>query len=144
MVWFWASLFIITLVIEVYTSEMVSIWFTIGSLISFFLALCTELNETVQICVFLGVAVLLMVCTRKIFLKMLKNNNQTTNIDSLVGTVHKLLKTIEDDNMGEIKINGIVWNVVSKKNQVIKKDAKVKILEIKGNKFIVEEEKGNV
>ena len=110
MVWFWASLFIITLVIEVYTSEMVSIWFTIGSLISFFLALCTELNETVQICVFLGVAVLLMVCTRKIFLKMLKNNNQTTNIDSLVGTVHRLLKTIEDDNMGEIKINGIVWN----------------------------------
>ena len=144
MVWFWASLFIITLVIEVYTSEMVSIWFTIGSLISFFLALCTELNETVQICVFLGVAVLLMVCTRKIFLKMLKNNNQTTNIDSLVGTVHKLLKPIEDDNMGEIKINGIVWNVVSKRNQVIKKDTKVKILEIKGNKFIVEEEKGNV
>ena len=75
---------------------------------------------------------------------MLKNNNQTTNVDSFVGTTHKLLKSIEDEQMGEIKINGVVWNVVSKNGKTIEKDSKIKILDIQGNKFIVEEEKQNV
>ena len=141
MVWVWASLFLVTLIIEVFTAELVSIWFTAGSLVAFFLALCTNLNATVQILVFLGTAVLLMICTRRIFLKMLKNNKQNTNLDSLIGTVHKLSKAVDEDELGEIKINGVVWRVTSKK--AISENAKVKILSVEGNKFVVEEVKEN-
>lgn len=143
MVWVWASLFIVTLIVEVYTAELVSIWFTIGSFIAFFLALCTNLNATVQILVFLGTAIVLMILTRKIFLKMLKNNKEKTNLDSVIGTIHKLTKAINED-YGEIKINGVIWRVVSKNNKPINERSKVKILEIDGNKFIVEEIKEDV
>ena len=143
MVWFWAALFVATLIVEVYTAELVSIWFTVGSFVSFFLALCTTLDTTVQIIVFLATAILLMICTRGIFLKMLKNNKETTNLDSLIGTTHKLLKEV-DEEPGEIKINGVVWRVFSKNKKPIAENKKVKILEIDGNKFIVEEEKENV
>jgi len=141
MVWVWAAIFIATLLIEIFTAELVSIWFTCGSLVSFFLALCTNLNETVQICVFLAVAVILMVCTRKIFMKMLKNNKENTNLESLIGKSVKLCKAIEEDSMGEIKISGIIWRVVSKNKKPIADNTKVKIVGIDGNKFIVEEEK---
>jgi len=139
MVWFWAALFIATLAIEVYTAEMVSIWFTVGSLVSFFLALCTELSATVQILVFLGTAVVLMICTRRIFLKMLKNNTEKTNLESLINTTHKLLSPIDEENLGEIKINGVVWRVSSKDGKSVKEKSKVKIIKIDGNKFVVEE-----
>ena len=143
MVWAWAAIFIVTLIIEVNTAELVSIWFTIGSLVAFFLALCTNLNSTIQILAFLGTAIVLMICTRKIFLKMLKNNKETSNLDSLIGTVHKLSKSIDED-FGEIKINGVIWRVFSKNKKPIAENAKVKILEIEGNKFKVEEIKEDV
>lgn len=140
MVWVWAVLFIATLVIEVYTTELVAIWFTAGSFVSFFLALCTKLDTTVQIIVFLATAIVLMICTRRIFLRMLKNNQEKTNLDSFIGTTHKLLKEINED-LGEIKINGVVWRVSSKNKKPISENKKVKILELDGNKFIVEEVK---
>lgn len=139
MVWVWAGLFISTLIVEVYTAEMVSIWFTVGSLVSFFLALCTEVNATVQILVFLGTAVVLMICTRRIFLKMLKTSTEKTNLESLIDSTHKLTKEITEDGYGEVKINGVVWRVVSKNKKPIDENKKVKIIKIDGNKFIVEE-----
>ena len=39
---------------------------------------------------------------------------------------------------------GVVWRVFSKNKKPIAENKKVKILEIDGNKFIVEEEKENV
>ena len=143
MVWVWAGLFISTLLVEVYTAEMVSIWFTVGSLVSFFLALCTEVSATVQILVFLGTAVVLMICTRRIFLKMLKTSTEKTNLESLIGTTQKLTKSISEDGYGEIKINGVYWRVSSTNKQSIEENQKVKIVKIDGNKFIVEEIKEN-
>ena len=141
MVWVWASLFIVTRLVEVFTSELVSIWFTAGSLVAFFLALCTNLSETAQILVFLGVSLVLMICTRRIFIKMLKNNKENTNLESVKGTVHKLIKAVGEDQLGEIKISGVVWRVSSKNNKPIAENVKVKIIDIEGNKFVVEEKK---
>jgi len=83
----------------------------------------------------------LMVCNIMIFMKMLKNNKENTNLESLIGKSVKLCKAIEEDSMGEIKISGIIWRVVSKNKKPIADNTKVKIVGIDGNKFIVEEEK---
>ena len=71
---------------------------------------------------------------------MLKNNHEKTNLDSVIGTTHKLLKKI-DEEPGEVKINGVVWRVSSKNKKPISENKKVKIIELDGNKFIVEEVK---
>lgn len=137
MVWIWAVVFIVTLVVEIITVELASIWFAFGSFIAFILALC-GVNETVQIVVFLVSSAVMFLSFRNICIKLLKNSKEKTNTDSLVGTVHKLTKEIKEDEPGEIKINDIPWRVVCKTNEKIEKNCEVKIVEVQGNKFVVE------
>ena len=139
MVWIWAVVFIVTLIIEIVTVELASIWFTFGSLVSFILALC-HVNTTIQIIVFLIVSVLLLVFLRAIFMRFLKNNKETTNLDSVIGTIHTLQKEISPENPGEVKLNGVIWRAVSKDDETINSGEKVKIIEVQGNKFIVKKE----
>ena len=138
MVWLWAVFFIATLVVEIFTVEMVSIWFSVGSLVAFFLALCTKLNATVQILVFAGVSVVLMIALRAICMKLLQNSKEKTNVDLIVGTVHSLTKPIKDEEPGELKVNDVVWRAVTKNGDELAEKTKVKVLEVQGNKFIVE------
>jgi membrane protein implicated in regulation of membrane protease activity len=137
MEWVWLSVFIITLIVEIISVELVSIWFSAASLISLILALC-GVSVTLQIVVFLVVSIVLLASLRTICMKFLKNSKEKTNLDSLVGTVHTLVKEIKDECPGEIKINGVIWRVVSKNQKAISVGEKVKIVEIDGNKFIVE------
>ena len=137
MVWVWAVVTIATFVAEIVSVELVCVWFSFGGLIAFILALCS-VGETVQIVVFTAVAALSFMCLRPICKKLLKNSQEKTNVDSVVGTVHTLVSDISEEKAGEIKINGVSWRVVSKDNQTFAVGEKVKIIEVQGNKFIVE------
>lgn len=137
MVWIWAGVFITTVILEVETAELISIWFALGSLVSFIMALC-GVGQTAQIIVFIILAVLTFICFRPLCMKFLKDSDEKTNVDSMIGTVHKLLKDVDKDNAGEIKINGVSWRVVTKNNESISANENVKIVEVHGNKFVVE------
>lgn len=137
LVWVWLGTAIISAVLEFVTMEMVSIWFTFASIVAIILALCGVI-WWVQLIVFCVLALGLLLGLRKFSMKyLLKNTNEKTNVDSVVGTTHKLLKSITKDEPGEIKINGVVWTVISKNGSSIKKDAEVKIEKVDGNKLIV-------
>ena len=140
MIWVWSVLFILTLVVEIVTVELVSVWFAVGSLIAFILALC-KVCTTVQIIVFLAVSIVLLASLRWVCMKALKNSKEKTNLDSLVGKIFKLTKSIEEENPGEIKVNGVIWRVVEKNGELAELGKKVKIVEVQGNKFLVEKEK---
>ena len=55
---------------------------------------------------------------------------EKTNVDSVVGSVHELLKEVNSKEFGEIKINGVVWRVISKNNETIEVGSNVKIIEV--------------
>lgn len=136
-IWIWVAVVAISLIIEFSTMEMVSLWTAIGALISLIIAAC-GVGLEIQLIVFFGVSIVLLLSLRKIALKyLLKNNNSKTGTDSLVGTSHTLLTDIKEDSPGTIKINGVTWTVVTANNTKIKAGKKVEIIEIKGNKFIV-------
>lgn len=141
MVWIWTAVFIVSIVVEIVTVELASIWFTFGSFVAFILALC-HVNESIQIIVFLVSSVLLFIGLRPLLVKLLKNNKEKTNVDSLVGTVHTLQKEIGQEEAGEIKLNGVVWRAVSEENENIAAGEKVQIVAVKGNKLIVKSAKG--
>ena len=140
MVWLWATIFVSTLVVEIFTVELISIWFTVGSFVAFFLALCTGLSAAWQIAIFVLISLILLICMRKICMKLLKNNKEKTNVDALVDSVHTLTKAISDDAAGEVKVNDVVWRAVSKNGEDIAEKTKVRIVEVKGNKLVVEKE----
>lgn len=140
MIWIWAAIFLVTIIIEVFSLELDCVWFSIGSLVAFILALC-GVNMTIQIIVFLVVSIVLLCSVGIVCKKLLKNTKTKTNLDSLIGKAFPLLKDITENEAGEIKVNDVVWRAVSKNGETIAKDEKVKIVSVDGNKFIVEKEK---
>ena len=83
------------------------------------------------------VSLVLLLSLRKIALKiLLKNTDTKTNANEVIGKKFKLLTDISED-AGTIKINDVIWNVVSDNGKPIKKGTVVEIIEIKGNKYIV-------
>ena len=139
----WLSIFIITLVVEAITFDLVSIWFSGSALLTLGLSFVPGLPFWGEIIIFVLVGVLLCVLTRPFIKKFLKGKKEQgkTNLDSLIGKEYKLIKTIEKYSVGEVKINGVLWDCESKNGDIIAKNQTVKIVAINGNKLIVEEVK---
>lgn len=136
MVWIWVSVIIGTLVFEFITYGLICIWFSIAGVIALILEIC-GVSVWTQVIVFSVVSLGLLLGLRRIYLKLLKGNNEKTNSDSLVGKKVKLVKAIIGNEVGEVKINGVVWNAISVDGGDLNQDEIVEIVEITGNKIIV-------
>ena len=77
----WLLLAVILGIIEISTTNLVSIWFVISSLLAMVSSLFTD-NILIQIAIFVLVGVLLMPISRKLYSKI-KMNNSKTNIDRI-------------------------------------------------------------
>lgn len=138
--WVWLAIVIISLVVEFLTSEVVSIWFAVGSFVALIVALC-GLNEAVQIILFVSVSLLFLVAARPFIKKWTKRNEIKTNVDSLIGRIAIVTEDIIDGNRGVVKLDSQEWSAISSDNLV--KDTKVVVLSIEGNKLIVKENKAS-
>ena len=139
-VYIWLSVVILSLIVEFMTSELVSIWFFVGSFVSMILALF-KVDEAIQVVVFVAVSSIFMLCARPFVKKWTKRNEIKTNVDSLVGRIAIVTEDILDGNRGVVKLDSQEWSAIS--NDDIAKGTKVVILSIEGNKLIVKENKSN-
>lgn len=132
----WLAIAIFFLIIESITVELISIWFTGGSLIALLVSLIVpELGW--QIAAFCVSSILLIIFTRPIVARYLKRNESKTNVDSLIGGIATVTKDILPDDRGEVKVNGQYWLAISSENVLIESGNKVSILAIEGAKLIV-------
>ena len=139
-VYIWLFVVILSLVVEFMTSELVSIWFFVGSFTSMILALC-KVDEAIQVIVFVAVSIIFMAGARPFVKKWTKRNEIKTNVDSLVGRIAVVTEDIIDGNRGVVKLDSQEWSAISSDNLV--KGTKVVVLSIEGNKLIVKENKTN-
>lgn len=137
LIWIWLGIAIASAVLEFISMQMVSIWFTVGSIVAIILSLCGVIWWA-QLLTFGIVSLVLLLSLRKICLKyLLKNDNATTNVDGLVGTTQKLVEPITKDAAGAVRISGVVWTAVAENDVSIEKGESVKIERVEGNKLIV-------
>lgn len=134
---FWAVVIIVSIIVEVETAELVSIWFGIGAIPSLILAIF-EQNIGIQFAVFAVVSVILILLTKPLVKRFNQKNTIPTNSDRLIGMTAKVLKEIPIDGKGLIKIDYQEWSAISKTNTVIPVDTEVVVVEITGNKLVVE------
>ena len=140
-VYVWLGITVFSLVIEFMTSDLISIWFAGGGIIAIILAAC-GLEWYVQSPAFFVVSLILLFCFRRLALKVFNKEESKTNADSAIGKEYQLLDAIGFNQPGSIKINDVVWSAVcEEQNKEIPKGAIVKVISIKGNKYIVEEVK---
>ena len=139
----WIGLFIILLIIEVFTVGLTTIWFAIGALA----AACVNTlgaNLIIQVIVFLAVSIVLMIFTRPWAAKHLNKNRLRTNYESKIGEIIKITERVDNlRQTGRSIVDGQEWTVRSQDNNVIlEKDELAKVISVSGVKLIVEKYKG--
>lgn len=133
--WVWLGIFIGALLFEFATADMVSIWFSLGAIPSYIVALFGG-NPILQIVLFFVITAVLLYFTRPVVLKYFKTNEIKTNVDSVIGQKALCIERISEDAIGEVKLKTQIWSAVSK--ETIEVNEHVRILDVEGVKLIVE------
>lgn len=137
---FWVIMLVVTLIIELTTEQLVSIWFSGGSLIALILAIC-NVPWYIQLLVFSLVSLICVAIVQVIlFKKRKKSKNLKTNVDSLIGEKILVIKDVSPEVLGEGKYRDVVWSL--KSDTEIGKDEYAEIVSIEGNKLIVKKIEG--
>lgn len=111
MIWVWLAVVAVSLIVEFLSFDLTSIWFAVAGMVSLILSAIEGVSWEVQLVVFIVLSAVLLIFIRKICRKtLLKNTNTKTNVDAYAGKRTKLLKEIgTDENFGEVKFNGVIW-----------------------------------
>ena len=133
---FWLVLFVVLALFELVTVNLVSIWFSLGALITTFVSLVTD-NLMIHLAVFTISSILLLLLTKPFVKKMKKRDVIPTNLDMVIGKTGVVTVKIEKDGIGEVKVLGKKWSAYSDKG--VEENSKVKVLSINGVKLKVEE-----
>ena len=134
----WLSLFLLTLIVEALTTDLVSIFFTGGAAVSLVLSFITGIPYWVEIVVFTALSVISLLALRPIMKKYLDRQKRETNVDEFIGKKVKLTKGYQIDSLGETLINDVYWSVKNLvEEEELLKDSIVTVVSIKGNKLIV-------
>ena len=135
----WIGLFIILLLIEIFTVGLTTIWFAIGALAA---AGVNTLGADliIQIIVFLAVSVILMIFTRPWAARHLNQNRLKTNYESKSGEIIKITERVDNlKQTGKSIVDGQEWTVRSQNNnEILEKDELAKVIAVSGVKLIVE------
>lgn len=133
----WFVSFIILLLIEIVTVNLVSIWFAVGALASCVVAyFCDSL--ILQIGVFLVVSTAILIFAKPFSRKVKKGVKIATNLDRVIGMEAIVTEDISKNKCGEVKVDGKRWTAISK-DDLAKNDIVI-VKKIDGVKLIVEKE----
>lgn len=132
----WLIFFIILVIIELITVNLVTIWFALGALITSLVSLYTT-DTVILLAFFVITSLLLLILTKPVVKKLKVKKVVATNLDQVIGKTGVVTEPIAKDKIGEVKVLGKTWSAYSDKE--ISKDKKVKILSISGVKLKVEE-----
>lgn len=132
----WLGIFVVSLIIEFLTLELVSIWISVGALSGLILALFgVGLEWQIVVAVILTLACILGL--RRFCVKFLLKGKEKTNMDIYIGKKEKLKVGTDGEGGGSIVLNGVSWGVKSENGELIKEGSLVEIVRLEGNKLVV-------
>ena len=131
----WGAVFVVTLVIELATSDLTTIWFVVSSAITLVCA-SLQVHPGLQVAIFVFLSIALVIATRPLTKKMMQTEIIHTNADKIIDMVGVVTTEIPEDGIGEIKVDNGLWRAVSTEGK-IEAGEKVSVKSISGNKVIV-------
>lgn len=132
----WLGITIVAVIIEILTTDLVSIWFAAGGIVSL-IAYLLGANQTTQLILFVIVSIFTIIIVRPIAKKYLRTNIEKTNVDRVIGKHGLVTKTITADNKGEVKVMSTLWSATSLDNTVINAGDYCEIIAIEGVHLVV-------
>jgi membrane protein implicated in regulation of membrane protease activity len=136
----WLIMVVVMLVIEIVTLGLTTIWFAGGALVAFVAALLGA-PLVVQVLLFLGVSIALLLLTRPIAVKYFNKDRVKTNVESMIGRQGIVISEIDNLlGVGQVTVGGQEWSARAKdpaRKFVV--GEVVNVVEIQGVKLMVEE-----
>lgn len=135
MIVIWGVVFVATLVIELATADLTTIWFCISAAITL-VAAALQAHPGLQVGIFVFLSIALVIATRPLTKKMMQTEIIHTNADKIIDMVGHVTIEIPVDGIGEIKVDNNLWRAVSN-DGYIGVGEKVTVKSISGNKVVV-------
>ena len=134
----WAMLLIVTVIVEIATTDLTSLWFSIGAFVTLLLNLFIgDRFVWVQILVFALISILAIIFIRPIIKKKMFRNSKSTEVEQIIGKYAVVTSEISKNQKGTVKIHGVEWTACSKSEEEISAGEMVLVEEISGNKLFV-------
>ena len=141
MAWFWLALAIALMVIELSTTQLLSLWFSIGAGITAIVkVIFSNIPIIWQVVIFAAVSLALLIATRPLARKLMSKDKEKskTNLDLIIGKEAVVIEEIDNIKcQGTVKLNGLSWSARSSDESIIPVDTVVLVKEINGNKVVV-------
>ena len=136
MIWVWIAVTVLALLIEIFTEDLVAIWFAVGgAIMTIVLAICPSVKIVWQVVIFLLISGALLWATRPLVKRFFaRKEGSETNLELVLGHECRVIKAVSSEG-GEVKVNGLVWS--ARANEPIEEGALVIVKKIEGNKLIV-------
>jgi len=111
MVWIWVGIFVLMVIIEAETYQMVSVWFALGA-VGAVIANLAGAHMVVQVFVFLGVAGITIATLRPVVKKRIEPKIVKSGLELLEGKTAVALEDITSTS-GAVTVEGKEWNARS-------------------------------
>lgn len=135
----WLGIAVVLAIIEVSTTQLVSLWFVIGAAAT---AVCSATflkgHLLWQIVIFILVSAITLVLTRPLVKKLKTNEHVSTNSDRNIGKIGLVISEIDPENgTGQVKVGSEKWSAKTVDDSKIAQGENVKVVGIEGVKLIV-------
>lgn len=140
----WMSALVIFSIAEVISNAFISIWFILSSLflaimnLIYYYGKATPMVWYGQILLFLILSTILLISFRPLVMKKFIKETVRTNADQNIGKIATVIKTIQRNEGGIVKIDGQEWSAFTESRIPLPIGSLVKVLEIRGVKVKVE------
>ena len=136
----WLVLFIVLVIAELATFQLVSVWFALGALGSLIAAACGA-SFWVQILIFVIISTLLLFLTRPILKKFVFKQPVPTNSELDIGKTAKVTESIDNIKLtGRVNLSGVSWAARSSDGKNTDEGETVVVDKIEGTKLYVSAE----
>ena len=140
---FWLVVMALFIIIEVSTTNLVSIWFAVGALCGLIASVAgAQVKWQVLAACVVSAVTLVLVIIFKPFDKYKHKKSIPTNSDRVIGQKALVLTDITSiDSLGTVKVMGQVWSAVCEDGRDIPAGENVVVKSISGVKLVVEKVK---
>ena len=133
----WIVILVLAIIIELISYGLISIWFIPSIILTIVLKAFGLNNIYIEIMIVLSLSTVLLIFTIPLVVKFLKPQNINTNFDRILDMKGKIIKKVNLNDFGIVKVDGKEWRCYASKEIEVGKI--VKIIKIDSNKLEVEE-----
>ena len=135
---FWLIAFIVLVASEAATAGLVCIWFAMGAVGGFLVAIAGG-HFWLQLIVFAVVSALTLALVRPTASRFFRPRRSPTNADRVVDQTASVIETINNGaGTGQVNVLGQIWTARSQLDVVIPVGSQVRVRRIEGVKVFVE------